>query len=114
MFIHPLTVVRSTFDDSSVDDYGQPTVTTEEIETRGLVQPMSVKEQADTRSAGAEIADHRIFLPLSDNASADVIVYDSRRYQVTGIKRHEYGNLQHLEVLARLVTSAADVVDVGS
>lgn len=114
MFIHDLTIVRSTFDGSDLDDYGQPNVSTEEIEVKGLVQPLTVKEQADTRSAGAEVSDHRIFLPLMDNASADLIVYDDRQYEVTGIKRFEYGTLAHLEVMARQVTSADSVVDVGS
>lgn len=106
-FIHPLSIVRVEYDDTVRDDAGQPTAgAPESTDVLGLVQPKTAREQDDFRSAGSQVADHTIFLPIStDIRGSDAIVQGSRRYSVTGIRRFEFGNLAHLEVDATLVTS---------
>lgn len=112
-FVHALTHVRIPRDETDLDEYGQP-AEDDPVETaiRGLVQPRSAREMDDDRSAGAEVADHVIFLPLMDLAASDAFEYAGERYQVLGIRRFEYGRLAHLEVDARRVAGA--VVGVGS
>jgi head-tail adaptor len=112
-YVHPLTITRSTFNDTvgSRDEYGQPTVSVATSSVMGLVQWRAADEAEDSRSAGSEIAEAVIFLPLMDLASADRITYDGQIFNVTGVRRFEFGRLQHLEVDASLVTTAQTVVD---
>lgn len=110
--VHPLVIERSAFDPDTLDDYGQPTATTSQIEVRGLVQPRAYREADDSRSAGPELGTHVIFLPLMEVEPADVIVKDGRRYAVQGVRRFDFGRIPHLEVDAQLVT--AQPLAVGS
>jgi hypothetical protein len=109
-FIHALVIERTEYDDTDRDDAGQPTPQTPTTtDVRGLVQPRSLpnsaREVEDYRSAGSEIADHLIFLPIgTDIRHADAVLWQARRYTVTGIRRFEFGGLAHLEVDAQLVT----------
>lgn len=119
-FIHPLVIERTEYDDTDRDDAGQPTPQTPTAtEVKGLVQPRSASgtsgtEVDDYRSAGSEIADHVIFLPDgTDVRHADAILWGARRYNITGIRRFEFGTLAHLEVDALLVTATAPLA-VGS
>lgn len=104
--IHELTVYRTPLDDDVADrdDYGQPTpaaVTTRTV--RGLVQPISARELADSRSAGSEVYDHRIYLSRIDLIGSDAIEFDGDRYEVVGIDDYRFGSSPHLEVRARRV-----------
>ena len=109
-YVHELTLERRLFDDSPAarDDYGQPAQTTSTSTVKGLVQPRTAKEADDHRSAGASLVDHVIFLPIStvvDGARA--LIWDGRRYEVTGMRPVRYGRLQHWEIDARLITAQA-------
>jgi hypothetical protein len=107
--IHDLTLVRVPYDadPGSDDEYGQPPAVPTSSAVRGLVQPKAnTREQADTRSAGAAVADHVIFLPLLDLSAADHLLRGSERYEIVGIRRFEFGRSPHLEVDARRVTGA--------
>lgn len=110
-FIHALVIERTEYDEDDLEEDGQPTAQTPTTaNVRGLVQPKvtggsSASEAEDYRSAGSEIADHTIFLPIgTDLRHADAILFDDERYNITGIRRYRYGGLAHLEVDARLVT----------
>lgn len=112
--IHELTVERTPRDQDTPDEYGQPTAgEPDETPVRGLVQPKSAREIANTQSAGAEISDHTIFLAPMDLDPADAIVHGSRRFAITGIRSFEFGRSPHLEVDARLVRSDV-LAEVGS
>lgn len=117
-YVHQVTIERRVFDDSpdARDSYGQPAMTTTGVAAKALVQPRSAREMDDHRSAGAELADHVIFLPVdTDLDGASAIVWDSRRYEVTGIRPFRFGRLQHLEVDARLITAQpVTFVEAGS
>lgn len=107
MFIHNLTHIRTPRSMTTPDDYGQPTDGTP-VETTGifgLVQPRAAREMDDHRSAGAEVADHVIFLPIgTDVDSTDAFEKDGERYEVLGVRRFDFGGLAHLEVDARRVS----------
>lgn len=104
-FVHALTLVRPSRNYSSLDDYGQPAEgTPTETSVVGLVQPQRARETDDSRSAGAEIADHVIFLPIIDVETTDAFIDASgSRYEVLGVRRFDYGRLRHLEVDCRRV-----------
>jgi hypothetical protein len=106
-FVHELTIRHAAFDDTNRDDAGQPTRTVTETTVQGLVQPKSFVRDAelgDSRSAGSEVSDHVIFLPLDTAVDhADALDWGSSRLQVTGVRRYDFGRLPHLEVDARLV-----------
>lgn len=105
-YVHALSIVRVTYDDDTRDDAGQPAASTSSTDVMGLVQPRRAMEQEDFRSAGSQVADHVIFLPVAtDLRAADAIIQGDRRYSVTGIRRFEFGGLAHMEVDATLVTS---------
>ncbi len=105
--VHTLVHVRAEPDAGDQDDYGQPTPGTPvETELRGLVQPRTVSELLDTRSAGSEIGDHVIFLEPMDLAASDAFTYDGDRYEILGIRRFEFGRTPHYEVDARKVIGA--------
>lgn len=107
MFIHDVTRVRTALDSSNLDDYGQPTPGASTSATfNGLIQPQVAREEEDSRSAGAEVADHVIFLPVIDLAPSDFLESGGERYEIRGIRRFEFGGLAHLEVDARRITGA--------
>ena len=109
-YVHDLTIERRIFDDSldARDDYGQPSQTTTSAEAKGLVQPRTVDEADDHRSAGAQFADHVVFLPLAvELEDASAIVWDGQRYEVVGLRPFRFGRLRHWEVDARLVREQA-------
>lgn len=115
-FIHALVIERIEYDEDDLDEANQPSPQTPtSTSVRGLVQPKAtVSEADDYRSAGTQVSDHTIFLPIgTELRHADAILQGERRYNVTGIRRFEYGGLAHLEVDARLVTSTEPLV-VGS
>ena len=114
--IHALVIERTVFDDTTVDGYGQPVPgTPTETDVMGLVQPRRAFEADDSRSAGAEASDHVIFVPAATAVEgADAIVFGTRRFAITGIRRFEFGQLAHIEIDARLVTPAAVPVVAGS
>lgn len=96
------------------DEYGQPVPGTPVQTTiRGLVQPRTVREMADSRSIGSEIADHVIFLLPMRLSSADHFVYDGDRYDIAGIRSYEFGRTPHFEVDAVRVLSS-DEIEEGS
>lgn len=116
-YVHDLTIQRTTYDDTPAarTDDGQPSATVAETEVKGLVQPRRVREVEDSRSAGSEIGDHVVFLPLgTDIIHADAIVWGTSRLQVQGVRRFEFGRLAHLEVDAQLITSTPVTNDEGS
>lgn len=102
--VHTVTHVRTPLDEGDLDDYGQPTAGAPvETEIRGLVQPRSVREIVDSRSAGAEIGDHVIFLQPMSLQPTDAFVYDGDRYEIKGIREFSFGRSPHLEVDVRRV-----------
>lgn len=109
MFVHSLTHIRTPRSMSTLDDYGQPTpgAPVETTGILGLVQPRAARERDDHRSAGAEVADHVIFLPIgTDVDSSDAFEKDGERYEVLGVRRFDFGGLAHLEVDARRISGA--------
>lgn len=115
-YVHELVIRRTTYDDTPAarDAAGQPTASVDTTDVKGLVQPRRVSEVDDSRSAGSEISDHVVFLPIgTDVIHADAIDWGDSRLQVTGVRRFEFGRLQHLEVDARLVTSTPVTVDAS-
>lgn len=110
--VHDLTIQRVTYDEGTDDTYGQPTAHTTTTAVKGLVQPKSAREMEDSRSAGAQVSDHVIFLSLdADLDGSDEIRHGQLRYQPTGIRRFDFGSLQHLEVDARRVASSTEEAD---
>lgn len=109
MFIHELTMVRTPRDYSSLDDYGQPAAgTPTESTVKGLLQPQRSREVEDHRSAGAEIADHVIFIPGAiDLQPDDAFVFADERYEILGIRRFGFGTLAHYAVDVRRVGAPA-------
>lgn len=106
--IHALVIVTPT-DSGDEDEHGQP-VAGDPIETAvaGLIQPRSAREVAQTSQAGPEIATHVAYLLPQELSGAAWIRFepdDGRRYEITGIRRYEFGGSPHLEVDCRLVTS---------
>jgi len=119
MWIHDLVIERVEYDEGTIDEAGQPTPGTPTTTTTvGLVQPRTQRgggEVDDYRSAGTEVADHIIFMPVdTDLRTSDAILFDDGRYNVVGIRRFRYGALAHLEVEANLVTSVPTTAAVGS
>lgn len=104
---HELALVTPTF-----EVVGGETVQTGTTVTAvdGLVQPRSAAEIAALSQAGAEISSHLIFLDLRDIDPGTWIsdrpdaVAIGRRYDITGVRRFDYGGSPHLEIDARLVT----------
>ncbi len=115
--VHSLTIVRTTFDDTDPDDdYGQPSESTVELTTRGLIQPRKAEEMADSRGAGAMVADHVIFLlPQLLYGSDEIQDSQGQGYRIVGIRSYEFGKTPHIEVDAKAITPANDnFVSVGS
>lgn len=110
--IHRLAIVTPTRDVSeNTDEYGQPLPgEPETVLVRGLVQPKSAREVALTSQAGAEVADHVIFLARQELSPAAYIRFDpddGDRYEITGIRDFHFGTDPHLEVDCRRVVSPA-------
>lgn len=102
--IHTLTHSRTVRDSGALDEYGQPTAgTPTTAAVRGLVQPKSVREMDDSRSAGTEVADHTIFLPRMDLHPSDSFTFGGDRYEIVGIRDYNFGKTPHLEVDARRI-----------
>lgn len=108
--IHSLTIVRTTFDDAEDqrDEYQQPAVSTEDIGVRGLVQPRSAKELADSRSAGSDIGDHVVFLEPITLYGSDALIWNDtgQRLEIIGIRSLLFGSSPHHEVDVQSVTPA--------
>lgn len=103
LLTHELVVIRTPMDDTIAarTEYGMPRAGAPiETAVNGLVQPRSAEEMASAASAGAEIADHKIFLPPMDLQASDTIRYAGERYSIKGIRRFAYGSVPHLEVEA--------------
>jgi len=110
--VHSLVIVTPTADVAGyVDEYGQPVAgIPTSVSVAGLIQPKTAREIALANQAGAELADHVIFLApraLSTAAYIRFATDDGDRYQITGIRYFDFGNDPHLEVDARRVVSAA-------
>ncbi len=110
--VHSLAIVTPQTD-GTLDDYGQPVAAEPIVETvSGLIQPrgaIRAREVPQVIEAGAEIADHVVFLALRDISNAAYIRYDpddGDRYHIKSIRRYEFGTVNdHLEVDCRRVTS---------
>lgn len=112
--IHELVIERVTNDAGTLDDYGQPLASVDQVDVRGLVQPRTTREVADSRSAGVEISTHVAFLPIATALGAgDAIVKGDERFQVQGVRRFEFGRSPHVEADLQLVT-AGELVAAGS
>jgi hypothetical protein len=113
--VHSLALVAPT-DAGTIDADGQP-VAGDPIVTAvpGLIQPQSVLARARDRAlegeAGPRIGSHVIFLELVDIPAGAWIsdnpadVDAGQRYDITGVRRYEFGGTPHLEIDAQLVTS---------
>jgi head-tail adaptor len=115
-YVHDLVIERVSYDEGTLDEARQPTAATSTTAVKGLVQPRAVREMPDPRSAGAEVGDHVIFLPIAtDIRHADRVTWDDRRLNVVGVRRFDFGALRHLEVDAQLVTATpVTAAPVGS
>jgi hypothetical protein len=110
--IHELTHV-ATPEGPTRDDYGQPDAGTPvTTAVKGLVQPKSAREIADSRSSGAALGDHVVFLEPMTLSEADHFLYGTDRLEIVGIRRYEFGRTPHLEVDARRITPSP--VEEGS
>lgn len=110
--IHELTHV-ATPEGPTEDEYGQPTPGTPVTATvKGLVQPKSTREIADTRSAGVAVADHTIYLQPMTLSAADHFLYGTDRLEIVGIRSYDFGRAPHIEVDARRITPSP--VEAGS
>jgi hypothetical protein len=103
--IHRLTITAVTYstDPSLDDEFGQPSPSTSIVDVRGLVQPKTAQEMADSRSAGTEVGDFTVFLAPMDLASDASITYSGDRYAIRGIRSFDFGTSPHLEVDAQRV-----------
>lgn len=109
--IHDLTLVATPYSGSD-DAYGQPgTGTAVQTAVKGLVQPKSPREVADSRSAGVAVASHTIFLEPMALSEADHFLYGTNRLEIVGIRNYAFGRTPHLEVDARRIGDEADVVE---
>lgn len=113
--IHRVTIIRVPLDDAveSRDEIGQPAegepVRIEHVPA--LVQPKTARELADYRSAGAEVGAWTIFMLPQELYASDALEREDGAtaglpFEITGIRRYEFGRSPHLEVDADLVTAA--------
>jgi len=115
--VHDLTIIRNAYGGTD-DDYGQPELTATTTAVRGLVQPRTGDEAPDTRSAGAGVSDHVVFLPITtDIQGSDSIIWhrpdrENPRLEVTNVRAFEFGSTPHLEVDCRAVSTS--LVGAGS
>lgn len=108
--IHPLTLAIP--HGAGTDEYGQPVAgEVEMVPLQGLVQPKDAREIALVSEAGAEIADHTIFLlPRDIPTGAWFVDAAGARLDVRGVRRFAFGRSPHLEIDARLVRSEPGAV----
>lgn len=124
-FVHSLTIERPFGVDANsdnvqdVDEYGQPvrSFDTAYATVQGLIQPKTAREQALTTEAGAEMADHTIYMTRTDITTADRLRDTTTGgtgglYQVVGIRDHNFGSLAHLAIDARRIVVPA--LELGS
>jgi len=114
--IHTPDIARPTFDESDLDDRGQPAVDYALVATvRGLVLPKTVREIAILSQAGPVLGDHTIHLQPTDLAESDridhVIGAGRQSYELTGIRRFDFGSFPHFEVDARRMSADTAVPD---
>lgn len=115
--IHTLEIWRPTFDESDLDERGQPAVHQALLATvPGLVQPKSVREIALISQAGTTIGDYTIHLEPTDLAESDridhVVASGGREsYELTGIRRFDFGSFPHFEIDARRMSADSAVPD---
>ena len=115
--IHTVEIWRPTFDESDLDDRGQPAVHHALLATiAGLVQPKSVREVALISQAGAVIGDYTIYLLPTDLTESDridhVVAGGGREsYELTGIRRFDFGSFPHFEIDARRMSADTAVPD---
>ena len=110
--IHDLAIVTPTQNaEEELDDYGQPVAGEPDVDlVSGLVQPKSAREVALISQAGAEVSTHTVFLTLQDLTGASYIRFhpdDGDRYEITGVRRYDFGRSPHLEVDCKRVKSEA-------
>jgi hypothetical protein len=117
-FIHTLVIERpfgidaNTDMELDVDEWGQPLTEydTSFAKVSGLIQPKTDREVALASQAGADVGSHTIYMHRTDITTRDRVVDTTPggtggRYQVVGIRDHNFGNLAHLAVDARRVQS---------
>lgn len=102
LLTHSLSLVSPTFTTANGETSQTGTTT---VAVAGLVQPRSAEEIAALSQAGAEVSTHVVFLELREIPNGAWISDSAgRRYDITGVRRFEFGSAPHLEVDARLVT----------
>lgn len=119
-FVHTLTIERpfGVDDDADlavdVDEWGQPVreYDTDFATVAGLIQPKTAREQALVSEAGAEVADHTIYMLRRDITTQDRLLDTTpggtgSYYEIRGIRDHFFGGLAHLAIDAKRITSAA-------
>jgi len=114
--IHTLEIWRPTFNENDLDDRGQPAVNYALLATvAGLVQPKSVREVALISQAGSTIGDYTIHLEPTDLAESDridhVVGAGRESYELTGIRRFDFGSFPHFEVDARRMSADSAAPD---
>lgn len=110
--IHRLALVTPT-DGATQDGMGDATPGEPVVETvRCLVQPRATHEVAASHQGGAELADHVIYLerrpsPVQGAWFSDDLVTpeNGNRYDITGVRRYDFGRTPHLELDARRVNA---------
>ena len=104
------------------DEYGHPEAADPTVTLlRGMAQPRTAREVALMSQAGAEISDWVIFLEPRDipagawitDADDTGILAGGRRFDIRGVRPHEYGSVPHLELDCRLVGST-ETPEAGS
>lgn len=116
--------------DDVLDDYGQPTATTDTIATdvAAGIQPLRMREIAALHEAGAVLSDTRIYMQGVSPRSSDAIYHDpaacpqdpdlpEATYNVVAVP-DAAGAGHHLEIDAKLVSGTqhayASAVEAGS
>lgn len=106
--IHDLTHVAVAFSGTD-DEYGQPAAgTPASTSVRGLVQPRTAREAADSRNAGVPIGDHVIFLAPMQLSERDHFLFAGDRFDIVAIRDYAFGGTPHLEVDTRRVGDQGD------
>lgn len=104
LLTHRVTITRVTYNEAAKDDRGQPArVETTVTDVPCLVQPRTERETPDSRSAGAPIGDHVVFMRQRDLDPQDVITWETARLEITGIRNYDFGSVPHLEVDCRRI-----------
>jgi len=107
--VHSLAIVTPapTTTPPTTDGYGHAIAGAPLVVTcPGLVQPRSAREVELSSQAGAEVSTHVIYLEPRSIHTASWIRFDpddGRRFDVTGVRRYEFGRTPHIEVDVRMV-----------